>query len=95
MALIKDMCNQNTPVSGMEIPDMVGGALTSDIPVFDTGASSSTTPSVSIHSRPLFSKGCTLIPTSQLDKIMWSLQVYDYQIKNLKVGVRPYMIDEI
>lgn len=70
MALIKDISNLTTLATGFEIPNIIGGAPSSDLLVSDDGISSTFTPLVSIHSQPLVSAGQTLISISQLEEIM-------------------------
>lgn len=68
MILVKYMRNLFYPEKVLEIPNVVGGPLVNDLLAFDIGASSSSAPPTSIHNRPLFFIGFTLIPNSQLGK---------------------------
>lgn len=95
MALINDIYNPATPKRGFKIPDMVAGSPTSDLKIFDIGASSLSELLAYSHSRPLVQPSCTLILNSQLEEIIRILLLYDPRIKNLKVEVNFYVSDEI
>lgn len=65
ITLIKDMRTPTSPAQVFEILDIIGGALASDMPIFNVGASSSSTPQALVHSRPLLVlTGYTLFITS-------------------------------
>lgn len=70
MALIKDIQNLATQDKGLKIPDIFGGALSSDIPGFDVSASSFFAPPAFILSRSLVLIGYTLISTSKLEEVI-------------------------
>lgn len=75
MAIIKDMCNSTAPIRGLDITDIVGGAPTSDIPVSNIGALSSSMPS--IYSQQAIGFGRLYInPTLQFKEIMRRLLLY-------------------
>lgn len=63
MALIKDICNLASLGRGLMIPDVVGGALASDLPVADVDASSFSALPISIQIRPLLLADYTLYYT--------------------------------